>query len=73
GLKTLKDEVKAKKTKLKSLLMQQKYISSEDEAWLDHEGNLVDLETVVDKLETAASKRCTSTSKQNDYRGPSQP
>ncbi|KAG6858013.1 hypothetical protein C0991_004024, partial [Blastosporella zonata] len=34
--------------------MQQKYISSEDEAWLDHEGNLVDLETVVDKLETAS-------------------
>ncbi|KAG6915696.1 hypothetical protein DXG01_010338 [Tephrocybe rancida] len=54
GLKTLRKKIKAKKTKLETLLAKQKCISSEDEAWLDHEGNLVDLEKVVDKLETAS-------------------
>ncbi|KAG6903965.1 hypothetical protein DXG01_013601 [Tephrocybe rancida] len=54
GLKTLRNKVKAKKTKLEMLLAEQKSILSEDEAWLDHEGNLVDLEKVVDKLETAS-------------------
>ncbi|KAG6844280.1 hypothetical protein H0H87_008186 [Tephrocybe sp. NHM501043] len=53
GLKTLRNKVKAKKIKLKTLLAEQKSILCKDEVWLDHEGNLVDLEKVVDKLETA--------------------
>ncbi|KAG6828173.1 hypothetical protein H0H87_002752, partial [Tephrocybe sp. NHM501043] len=59
GFKTLRDKVKAKKGKLKILLAEQKSILSKDEAWMDHKGNLVDLEKVVDKLETASDyERC---------------
>ncbi|KAH0578796.1 hypothetical protein H2248_002993 [Termitomyces sp. 'cryptogamus'] len=54
GLKTLQNEVKAKKEHLQAQLAAQKPISSEVEAWLDQDGNLVDFVAVVDTLETAS-------------------
>ncbi|KNZ71532.1 hypothetical protein J132_08774 [Termitomyces sp. J132] len=54
GLKTLQNEVKAKKEQHQAQLAAQKPISSEDEAWLDQDGNLVDFVAVVDTLETAS-------------------
>ncbi|KAG6860644.1 hypothetical protein C0995_009065 [Termitomyces sp. Mi166 len=54
SLKTLQNEVKAKKIQLEAQLAVQKPISSEDKAWLDQDGNLVDLVAVVENLETAS-------------------
>ncbi|KAG6892040.1 hypothetical protein C0992_002159, partial [Termitomyces sp. T32_za158] len=54
GLKILKKEVKTKKEHLQAQLAAWKPISVEDEAWFDHEGNLVDFEAVMDSLETAS-------------------
>jgi len=51
GLKTLKNQVKAKKEKLEVQLAEKKSISLQDEKWLDHDANLVDEQLVLEALE----------------------
>jgi hypothetical protein len=54
GLSKLKETIKERKESLLSRLQKQQTISSEDEAWLDQEANLVDEEALVDALEKAS-------------------
>lgn len=53
GLARLKNQVNSRKNDLLSRLHRKETISSEDEHWLDHDGNLVD-EALVDSLENAS-------------------
>jgi hypothetical protein len=54
GLKTLSEQVKARKVKLEAQLAEGNPISPEEEQWLDWEANLVDEERVLDSLEKAS-------------------
>ena len=58
GLKVLQDQVKAKKKRLQTQLIERVSISSEDERWLDHKANFADEEQVLDTLERASDYEC---------------
>jgi hypothetical protein len=53
GLKALQNQVKTKKAALEAQLAKKKQLSQEDEEWLDNKTNLVDVERVVEVLESA--------------------
>ena len=54
GLKALRKQNEAWKSKIQADLDAQKSITESDEEWLDGEGNLVDEELVIDLLENAS-------------------
>ena len=54
GLKALRKQNEAQKSKIQADLDVQKSIMESDEEWLDGEGNLVDEELVIDLLEDAS-------------------
>ena len=54
GLKALRKQNEARKSKIQADLDAQKSITESDEEWLDGEGNLVDEECVIDLLENAS-------------------
>jgi hypothetical protein len=54
GLKTLHDQVKAKKDQLQAQLTKGKSISSQEAEWLDGEANLVDEDRILEALEKAS-------------------
>jgi hypothetical protein len=54
GLKALRKQNEARKSKIQADLDAQKSITESDEEWLDGEGNLVDEERVIDLLENAS-------------------
>ena len=56
GLSKLRKEVRKRKDDLTARLNQKETHSPEDEEWLDHDGNLVEEEVVVDLLEKALKK-----------------
>ena len=53
GLSKLQKEVRKRKDDLTARLNWKETLSPKDEEWLDHDGNLVEEEAVVDLLETA--------------------
>ena len=53
GLELLKKHTKKRKDALTAKLTCKEKISSDDEAWLDNEGNIVDEERVVGSLKRA--------------------
>jgi hypothetical protein len=55
GLKTLHDQVKAKKEQLQAQLAEGKSIPLQDAEWLDGEANLVDEDRVLEALEKASN------------------
>ncbi|KAG6375671.1 hypothetical protein JVT61DRAFT_3244 [Boletus reticuloceps] len=59
GLKKLQDETRARKAVLVLALNSNQAISQVDEDWLDHAGNLVDEERVVDELDKALDYEST--------------
>jgi hypothetical protein len=54
GLKSLENEVKAKRDHLLARLADQKSITSSEEHWLDNDANLIDEELILDALEKAS-------------------
>ena len=54
GLKALRKQNEARKSKIQADLDAQKSITESDEEWLDREGNLVHEERVIDLLENAS-------------------
>jgi hypothetical protein len=54
GLAKLSQKTKTKRDELKAKLSRNDTISSADEQWLDHDGNLVDEQRVLDRLESAS-------------------
>ncbi|KAF8264401.1 hypothetical protein EI94DRAFT_1788017 [Lactarius quietus] len=56
GLSRLKKHYEAKK---KVLTAKWQSLTAEEEHWLDHEGNLVDEQRVLDTLEAASDYECT--------------
>lgn len=58
GLKKLQDQTHARKGALEAALKANQPISEADEEWLDHTGNLVDEERIVNMLEHASDYAC---------------
>jgi hypothetical protein len=54
GLSALKETVKKRKDGLTARLRKKEKISDADAAWLDNEGNVVEEDAVIDKLEKAS-------------------
>jgi predicted RNase H-like nuclease (RuvC/YqgF family) len=54
GLSKITQNFKGRKDELKAKLARKESISSSDERWLDHEGNTVDEQRVIDTLEAAS-------------------
>lgn len=55
GLAKLENSFKAKKEQLEAKLSRKESISSSDERWLDHEGNTIDEQRVIDALESSSN------------------
>jgi hypothetical protein len=53
GLKLLKNRIKERKDVIVAKLNRKEKVSSDDETWLDNEGNTVDEDRVVDVLKRA--------------------
>ena len=54
GLKALRKQVKTRREKLQGLLASKQKIPSQDEDWLDNEGNLVVEKQVVETLDNSS-------------------
>jgi len=54
GLSKITQGFKVRRDKLNAKLARKESISSSDEYWLDHEGNTVDEQCVIDNLEAAS-------------------
>ena len=54
GLDMLKWQVNTKKTKLEELQWKGNKLSEADTEWLDHKGNVVEEQVLLDKLEAAS-------------------
>ncbi|KAG6895508.1 hypothetical protein C0993_009504 [Termitomyces sp. T159_Od127] len=54
GISQRRSEIETCKDDLLACLARQEKISEANEAWLDHEANLVDEETVIELLEKAS-------------------
>ncbi|TFK21349.1 hypothetical protein FA15DRAFT_707319 [Coprinopsis marcescibilis] len=53
GLKALRKHVESHRNTILNKIKHKAVVPSEDEAWLDHEGNMVDKEWMLDLLERA--------------------
>jgi hypothetical protein len=54
GLSNVTQSLKVRKDELNAKLARKGSISSSDEHWLDHEGNIVDEQRVIETLEAAS-------------------